>query len=185
MQVSEIQGLDELNKTVKQIIKGVSSAELNVSRANTFTGYTKQQTKLGSLGLKENRPATRKIQGESHPPLSWKSRLISKMKVKKNKDKSADAGYFDSDKSKPEGKNISFTKIAKLQSTGYRIPLAGAKGQKVRGFLAKHGIFPKKTKNFLIVKPRPFVYNCLYKYEERGKDNKAINKHMDRLWGKL
>lgn len=177
--------MNELDKVINDIIKGISSPELNIARAKSFKKFTQQKLRLGDLGLKQNKPATIKIQGGVHPPMHFTGRVNRAMKIKIRPDKSVDAGYFMGDSTKPSGSKISFAKIVKIQACGFRIPLTGGKGEKVRRWLAAHGIFPRKTRSFLVVAPRPFILNSINMYKERKKDDIIIIQKVKQLWKSL
>jgi hypothetical protein len=190
----ELIGLDEIEKTFNKIdtevIKRKSS--LNMKRARNFTKYTKGLVGGGNSGIKKNKPATRKIQVESHPPEYWKGVLLSQIEEKILKLGAAGSGYFSTNTKKPESRHLPFksrrpitwTKIAILQHAGYRIPLAGDKGKRVRAFLAHHGIFMKKTKTHIQVSPRPFLFNSATRFNKKGDVN-TVNKYMNQLWSAL
>ena len=175
----------ELEKTIRKIDKSFSAYAFNKERALRFKDYSKEQLKLGNLGLKSNTAATRKIQGTSHNPLYFRGQLAKQFETKKGDQNAAEAGYFKTNTRKPDGSKISYTAIANLQTTGYRIPLTGSKGDNVRKWLAGHGIFPSANKRFIVVRPRPHVHNSIDKYDERGKDWKVIEKYADRVWKSL
>lgn len=167
--------------------------ELNHKRAQRFRKYSIETMKAGGAGLKAISPATALIYG-SHNPMWNTGHLISMMGTRANKDTSADAGYFvgGQNYSKQVGNlgmgvvrqssNISILKIVRLQHSGYKIPLFGDKGRRVRGFLASHGIFVKADKQYLIVRPRPFLDNLTFRYESSGLDDEVLIEYIEKFF---
>ncbi len=180
-----IKGLPEIESTLNTIKAGIVDTKINNARATRFVHYTKDHTKIGLLGLKHNSEATRIIQGKSHSPEYNRGDLIKQMKVRTNNDGSSEAGYFRSDTKKPQKGKLTYFHIAVIQHKGYRIPLQGAKGERVRKFLMVHGIFPRKTRSFLVARPRPFLHNSAQRYYDHNVDKKVAEKEFNKMWGSL
>ncbi len=176
---------NSLMRSISKIDSGVSGGKpkLNKSRAEKFRKNTISDVKTGRLALKKNRPATEIIQNTTHPPEYFTGELLKSIDIKTEDNGSAEAGYFVSDQRRPASAKISYTDIATLQHTGYRIPLLGEKGERVRRWLAGHGVYVKKNKAFLIVSPRPFIFKSFDRSE--NSDDTEINKFMDNLWQTL
>ncbi len=179
--------IKEINAMIRKVETGTITKvnRLNEKRAKAFRIMAIDDTKYNRLKLKKNQPATVKIQGWYHAPEYFTGALLKAMEIMTNDDLSVDAGYLPSNKKKPKNSKITYTQIALLQTTGFRIPLQGEKGERVRRFLAAHGIFMKKTKNFLRVSPRPFLQRGAERFDAKGLDTKIINQYMKDLWIKL
>lgn len=162
------------------------SAKLNTLRATRFKESTISRVKQNRLRLKANTDATRIIQGKAHAPINFTGQLLEKMKVARpDSEKAVEVGYLVSDRSRPSNSKLSYYKIALLQHTGYRIPLTGPNGEKVRAWLSQFGIYPRKSRQFLIVSPRPFLYRAMKEYEKGTLDDKVINKFTQEIWKNL
>jgi len=183
-------------KAVKSMFKKVETGtitrvdRLNKARAKAFKKSAIDDTKWNRLKLAKNQPATVKIQGWYHSPEYFTGELLKAMEINAaidaEKEGSIDVGYFMISNKKPKGGGTAtFSDIAMLQHTGFRIPLTGEKGGKVRGFLASKGIFPKKGKQFLIVRPRPFLFMAARNFDSKHRDAKVINTYIKDLWAKL
>lgn len=184
----ELLGVAELSKTLKDLPKSLNTKELNKYRANSYVEYTKKIVKNGAINIKGISPITRFLAGQ-HDPLWVKGTLMNHMKVVVNEDGSADAGFFE-DGQKIPGKDITFTQLAILQHTGYRIPLFGEKGKRVRGWLAyqgvdlgKFGASVKGSQRYLNVPPRPFMLRSIASYERIGGDLKATKEYLSKYFG--
>jgi hypothetical protein len=172
-----------LGKIQLATVKNVNN--LNKRRAERFKEQTKKDLNSSKYRLAANTEATEIIQGLSHDPLYIKGTLVDKMELKELDAESVDAGYFNDNNEIVSGGKITYATLAMIQTTGYRIPLQGDKGNRVRGFLAKHGIFPRADREFLNVKPRPFLYRAYEDALKNGNDEKVINDYMDELWRSL
>lgn len=186
---SELTAIDQM---IRKVEKGTISnvLRLNKRRAKTFKESAIEDTKWGKLGLKKNQPATVKIQGYTHSPEYFTGEMLNSMDIKEAFDtkipNGAEVGFFYISNKKPKGNGTAtYSDIAMLQTTGFRIPLTGEKGEKVRAFLASKGIFPKKGKQFLIVPPRPFLFKALENFEKKDRDTKVINQYFKELWAGL
>ena len=180
-----VEGVESLNICIDKLANGLNPEILNRERARVFIKYTRQKLQEGSLGLSPNTGATTKIQGSSHQPLSFTGGLAREMDFLVTKDKSVEAGWFAWNGARPKGSKLSYTQLALLHTTGFRVPLTGDKGARVRRYLASQGIYVRKTKTFLIVKPRPFFHNSLKRYTVANKDYKVVKKYVDALWRTL
>ena len=169
-----------------RIMPKKESAKLNTLRATRFRQSTISRVKQNRLRLKKNTDATRRIQGKAHAPINFTGQLLEQMKVARpDADKNVEAGYLVNDRSRPSGSKLSYYQIAILQHTGYRIPLTGPNGEKVRAWLSQFGIYPRASRQFLIVSPRPFLYRSMKDYEQGTLDDQVINKFMKEKWTKL
>ena len=180
---TELLGVVELKKTLEDFSKSIDIKGLNKYRAEKFIQFTKEIVKNGQINVKGISPITRFLAGQ-HDPLWVKGTLLDKMKVVVNDDGSADAGFFE-DGAKIPGKEITYAQLARLQQTGYKIPLFGDKGKRVRNWLAAQGVdlgkFSAKTtssERYLIVPPRPFMLRALGSYERSGGDLKAAEEYL-------
>lgn len=179
---------EEFNK----IKKAMNSKDLNKHRADSFKAYTRSSLSSGSVHLRPLSSATIFLAG-IHNPEFLTGKLIDEMKVVSNPDKSATAGYWNPSKKVP-GKNLSYADLAIIQHTGYRIPLSGEKGRKVRAWLAMQGVIGKNisqdnnankgikgSDKWIIVPPRPFLPRALDKYLREDMDSKAVHKYIERV----
>ncbi len=186
----EFEGLITSLDKIKENLE--DPTDLNTIRARRFREYAIEQVRSGNAGLKPISSATSIISGTHNP--EWNTGyLLSMMGTRSNKDGSADAGYF------AEGQNysklvgnlgmgtvrqetsMSLVNIAVLQHTGYKIPLFGAKGMRIRKFLAAHRIYVKADKMWLIVPPRPFLLNMAVRYEDSGIDQEVLADYIEKI----
>lgn len=189
-----IEGLDDLNKAFSSIKEAMKSPQLQKARAEKFKDAAPRIVGSGAAGMKPNKSATRKIQGIQHSPESWTGELVGAIEVRVDPT-GAEAGYFSDSTKKPGPRtladgaksqsNLSFAEIAMLQTSGFRIPLSGPSGAKVRGFLARYGIFLKATKAFLVVSARPFLTKAADVHEGAGGDEMAVDQFFEAVWGNL
>lgn len=187
--------VDSVNSELKEIVKILKSSNMQLYRAKKYRDYTVKKVSGKSLGLDSLSEVTKKIAGD-HPP-EWNSgNVVGNMNVKKMDGNSAGAGYFGDDPGNITGKNITQTQAAIYQHTGYRIPLTGPKGARVRAWLARKGAFDtgamdvvrsfqeshKKSsgEKLIIVKPRPFMFISLNAYISEDRDFKAANEYLDK-----
>ncbi len=189
----QISGLKELSKAFREIKRGMSSQALNRKRADDFASKVPGEVKAGRAGLRKNKAATEKIQGAGHPPLSWTGELADAVSSRDGSGNEAEAGIWTDRKPRPRAlsdghvsqSKLSITEIAIMQSVGFRIPLTGANGEKVRGFLSRYGIFMKATKSFLVVTARPFLGNLATAHSNSGKDLASADGYMTKVWARL
>jgi len=164
-------------KDIKDLVKGFEvlekhKKEITTDMANHFQRYVRGNVRKGRLFLKDNTQATKRIQGRSHKPLDFTGNMLKNLEATHSKTYSK---VEFSDK-KPEGSKISYAQIAALQEVGFRIPLQGDKGEKVRGFLAVHGIFPAVHRQYLTVEPRPFFKKSIELWQAGDFEKKIISK---------
>lgn len=174
--------LREFKKDLKQLKDTIDSQDLNMYRAKKYREHTVDMVRSGTLNLRARTGLTEYLMG-NYDPLSVTGKLLEQMKVKPGTKKSGEAGYFGGGPEVPSigYRKLSYTDLAILQHTGYRIPLQGPKGKKVRAwFVTCYGIHFKKEREWLIVPPRPFMYRSLDSYERRGLDNKAVSEYIDK-----
>lgn len=184
---------DEVDSLVKEIrLLGVrmSDPKMQLYRAKKFRDYTVHRVEGNTLSLKRITRATKVIHGKNHPPEWNTGGAVSKMSSQQNKDGSAEAGFFNNSELIP-GKDITVTQAMILQHTGYRIPLTGEAGEKVRKWLAWKGVFRElypnsawrrtkiaRNESWIVVKPRPFMFLSARIYSASGLDEKAANEYM-------
>jgi len=186
---------DTLTKDIKLLGVSISDPKMQLYRAKKFRDYTVHRVEKNTLSLKRITRATKVIDGKNHPPEWNKGSITSKMSSRQNKDGSAEAGFFNGSELVP-GKNITVTQAMILQHTGYRIPLTGEKGARVRKWLAWKGVFSelspnsawRKTKiarneGWIIVRPRPFMFISARLYSASGLDEKAAVEYMRKKGG--
>lgn len=175
----EIEGIDEIVEYITKMEDNVKNLNKGtVRRGERFMEYVKKNVKEGALGLKKDSRATEKIQGSQHAPMDHTGTLLGGMKLQTDWRHITSVGYFD-DGSRAAGYSLTYLTLVVLHHTGYKIPLSGVNGEKVRGFLARHGVFPSKTKNALYVPARPFFDNAVEKYDANDEDAKGIGEDIE------
>lgn len=174
----------EFQNDLKKLEKVISSNEINMHRATKYRDFTVALTSMGGVGLEKRSKLTEHMMG-THNPLNVTGQLLAKMKVMEAPGNAADAGYFGNDGTVPSigHRKLTYTQLAILHHTGYKIPLKGDKGERVRKwFYACYGIRFKPDREYLVVPARPFMTNALARYEESGADIQVtqafINKKM-------
>ena len=149
-----IDGMKELHREIEKTFN-IDESNFNFKRAKQFEGFAQSRAKKGQLGLKPIALSTIKIQGFNHPPMFRYGKFIAYMQSKKHRDKSASAGYYVRDKTRYPNKVITYYKLAKIHTTGFRTRLG-------------------------IVPPRPLVYNAFTKYHP--KEKKYIKYLILKTW---
>lgn len=167
---------------LKQLKSVIDSQDLNMYRAEKYVRFTQDMVRSGTLNIKARSSLTEYITG-NYDPLSVTGKLLEQMKVKPGAKKSGEAGYFGGGPLVPTTgeRKLTYTDLAILHHTGYRIPLQGDKGARVRAWYwhnFKIHFHPKKQ--WLIVPPRPFMYRSLGSYERKGLDSKAATEYMEK-----
>ena len=189
-----IKGLNALRMDLTNLAGKISKTTLNKKRANAFKEYAADQIASNSLQLRQISEATAFMRGD-HAPIADTEELLRNIKVKTRINtihkKVTEAGYFTDSKkhSRREeelGAKVSdplrLNQIATLHHTGYRIPLQGEKGRKVRGFLVKtYGIVFSKSRSFIQVPPRPFLYKAAAIFASSHEDDQILNNYMQGL----
>ena len=187
--LSGMKNVERLFRRVRQRISDVN--ELNSRRADAFMRFTRQQAATSALGLFENTETTRKIQRSSHPPLFISGSFARSMQKRRNPDKSYDAGFLKSNMAKPKGRTdwagwtsrprLTFTELANIHKTGYRIPTSPdtGKGRRVRAFLSAHGVHLRKSTKVLVVVPRDILGEAVERYRGQRKDLEFVKKHVE------
>jgi hypothetical protein len=167
---------------LKQLKDVIDSRELNLYRAKKYVKFTQDMVRSGTLNIKARSSLTEYITG-NYDPLSVTGKLLEKMGAIYGTKKSGEAGYFGGGPLVPTRgeKKLTYTDLAILHHTGYRIPLQGKDGARVRAWYwhnFKIHFHPKKQ--WLIVSPRPFMYRSLDSYERKGLDSKAATEYMEK-----
>ena len=62
-----LEGLDEINRTFKNIKKGMEGRELNIERGRAFKKFAIKNVRSGKVSIMKIKPATRKISGDHKP----------------------------------------------------------------------------------------------------------------------
>lgn len=187
--ISGMKNVERLFRRVRQRISDVN--ELNSRRADSFMRFTRFEASTRSLKLQSNTSATRVIQRANHPPLLMSGAFASSMRKRRNPDNSFDAGFLKSNMAKPRTRTdwagwtlrsrLTFTQIANIQKTGYRIPVAigTVKGKKVRAFLSAHDIHLRRDKKVLVVVPRDMIGQAIKFYRDKPIDLQLVKKHVN------
>jgi hypothetical protein len=172
--------LSSFKQGIKDIIKNIDAQEMNMIRAKAYKDFAADMGKAGRLDLKSIGSLTSYMTGD-HNPMSLTGKLLSLMKVVPASGNSAEVGYFPGGPIVPSNSynKITYTQLAIIHHTGYRIPLKGEKGKKVRDwFFAVYGVKFKGSAEWLIVPPRPFMDKALDLYKEQGIDNLVVEKYL-------
>ncbi len=179
---AHIDGMKELIADLDVVMKRIDQNDVNKQRAEAFKMFMNTEVSSEGLGLAPLSEASIKIRG-SHPVMFNSGKLLEAIKIRKvPKQTAVDVGFFEGGRKAPESK-LTYTQIAILQHTGFRIPVgAEEKGVRVRKYLAHFGIFPSSSKAFLSVPARPFLYLAAEKFVSSGEDQQIIDKFMKELY---
>ena len=129
--------------------------------------YIQNKIKRGDAGLKPISAATRKLTG-NHPPLSNTGDLLNHLEAK-------DGTIGFSNNTLPDS-NISYANLAAILQSGFRVPLTGAKGEKVRNWLHYNGIHCKKSTKYIVVPPRPFLDKLVEEFMDSTEYDEIVNR---------
>lgn len=176
MKMIEITGLESLMKGIDHL-EHFPVSKMNKARAKAFKKFMTDQVKSNSLYLRKLSPVTIALHGKDHPPMENTGGFTAAVRDKQEGDISV-AGWIQ-ESGRPKGAKIQWREIASLHISGYRVPLTGNKGERVRAYFAAHGIFFKKTTKFLVVLPRDVLGRAYYQYELTGKDDEIIDRFFD------
>ena len=141
--------------------------ELNRQLSNAFLLYIKDVIRANKIALQQTSSATRKIQKQSHNPLHNTGDLFNHMEFVD--------GEIRFSKAMVPGSKITYEQLAIIMTNGARIPLTGAKGEKVRNWLHYHNIHISKGKMFIIIPPRPFMGKVLTGFLNSEEYSRAID----------
>jgi hypothetical protein len=177
--------LDKFIKDLKKLGHIIGNPNMQLYRAKKYRDFTVDMVKKGQLDLEPLSEVTKILTGE-HPPEYNTGTLVDYMGVKPAGKNAAEAGYWGANKSgKPN-----LAQIAILQSTGYKIPLTGEKGKRVRAWLFANKInlnnsyqrtTPPGTETYLVVPPRPWIMISYFAYVFSGKDIEAVDEYLQKL----
>ncbi|MDA3900061.1 MAG: hypothetical protein PF637_06030 [Spirochaetes bacterium] len=178
-----IEGLDAVVKALTGL-KSIPAGRINKYRSKAFMDFMEKKARSGSLALRSVSEATKKIHGKDHKPLYNKGEMLRVVKARHGKHVSI-AGWL-KESGTPKGSKIDWRSIVGLHMTGYRVPLFGEKGRKVRGFLASKGIFPRKEKRYIVVTSRDILGIAYRQYEITNRDidiaKKGFAAEIERLF---
>jgi len=172
-----------LLKDLKKLGHIIVDPNMQLYRAKKYRDFTVEKVKYGALGSAPISFATERIQKRIDNIPEWNTgTLLNKMGVRPAGKNEAEAGYFGKSEKIP-GKKISWTGAAIAQHTGYRIPLTGDKGARVRAWLGdeERQIFPSKQSQWLVVPPRPFMFSSYVRFENEGMDLRAVDEFLDKM----
>ena len=179
----KVEGLESVIKAVTGL-KSIPVHRINKYRSKAFLDYLEKKARSGSLALKSVSEATKKIHGSDHKPLYNKGEMLRVVKARHGKHISI-VGWL-KESGSPKGSKIDWRTIVGLHMTGYRVPLFGEKGRKVRGFLASKGIFPRKEKRYIVVTARDILGIAHRQYEITNRDidiaKKGFAAEIERLF---
>jgi hypothetical protein len=187
----DISGISNLRRAIAVLKKKMKGNEMQMYRAKKFRNYTIKMVRGGNLNLKKLSDATKKISGDHNP--EWNSgSLVRSMEVRAGNNNDAFCGYFSNSNKMVKGKKITVTQAAILQHTGFRIPLFGEKGRRVKAWFTRKGVFqdlsggdkPSGSKRWIIVPARPYMFISKDKYDARGLDKKACNEYLNKVLSK-
>jgi hypothetical protein len=176
---------DAFVKDLKKLGHIIASPNMQLYRAQKYREFTINMVKKGQLDLEPLSEVTQMLTGV-HNPLYKTGTLVDYMGIKPIGKNAAECGYWGANKTgKPN-----LAQIAILQSTGYKIPLTGEKGKRVRAWLAMHNVplqnsysraKPKGGDTYLVVPARPWIMISYFAYVFSGEDLKACNEYIDKL----
>ncbi len=193
---ADFSGVRNMVATVDRVGRA-SKAEnerMNRRRATRFRKFAIGQLAGGSLNMFPLTALTKHIQAKQgisqHPPLHVDGDLARAMKARKAIDApkpgSWKTGYLKESTDGPSDSKKTYTELANLHTTGYKIPLQGRKGQRVRNWFAfNFDVYFAKDKDFLTVDPRPFMGLAADKWISSGRDVAIIERAvsaLQRLW---
>lgn len=174
-------GKNELFAFLDDMEEKIEKGDLNARRAESFKNFVIERVHTGLLDLDAISEATAVLSPEGdHEPIAASGYLLEKMIVESHKKGDAIVGYKKGGPKYP-GSKLTVHQIAVLQHTGFRIPLSGEKGKRVRKWLAIHGIYPRANKEFLEVKPRPFLFKAAVRFVDSGIDKEIIEQFIKEL----
>ena len=174
--------MKKFKSELDDLVKTMGSQDLNMYRAKKYRDFTVESVRSGKLNLRARSALTAHMMGE-YDPMSVTGKLIQQMRTEPSGKNDAEAGYFEGGPVAPSisHEKLTYTQLAIIHHTGYRIPLKGEKGEKVRAwFAATYNVRFKKDKEWLIVPPRPFMFRALADYERQGLDLKATEEFLDK-----
>lgn len=183
--------LKEFKNDLEDIKKKISSADINLARAENFKNYTKKLVKKNQAGLLPISSATRILTGD-HNPIDLTGKLLEAMIVKATEKNSAEVGYFERLGGQVPGKKLSYFDLVDIMHTGYRIPLTGEKGRKVRAWLAMNGVnlfggmgkFHGASRQWIVVPARPFFWNSFFRFNNEDEDMRFVREYLNKKLGK-
>lgn len=182
----EVKGIDPIIAEIKEITEKFKKGDLSKRRADAFKEYVTVRVENNGLGLASISDATKKIRhqttGADDTPMVNQGRLLHAMQTRSYKDGSAQAGYFSGGGNYPDS-GKSFLDIAALHHLegGFRVPLSGDGGSRVRKFLFVHGVTPGASKEYLHVRSRPFLYIGADLFVSSKEDDDVIKEYMDSI----
>ncbi|MCP4648811.1 MAG: hypothetical protein GY853_01845 [PVC group bacterium] len=170
---------DEFVKGLQELGHKINDPNLQLHRAKKFREYTIKAVSSGEIDLKALSGLTQAISGGTYGPI-WKTGgVLREMGFKSTGKNTAEAGYWDDTTRMLPGKKITYAGWVRALHTGFRIPLKGDAGERVRWWFRKyHGIVFKESTEWLIVPPRPFVWKAYFDYVRTNKDVEAVDEFL-------
>ena len=172
-------------KDLRKLGHVIANPNMQLYRAKKYKEFTQDMVRRGQLDLEPLSEVTLMLAG-IHNPEYKTGTLIDGMGIKPIGKNAAEAGYFGANKSgKPN-----LARIAILQHTGYKIPLTGEAGKKVRAWLFSHNInlnnkhqrsTPPGTETYLVVPARPWMMISYMSYMMTGQDIVACDEFINKL----
>jgi len=118
-----IEGLKGLQAEIDKTFN-FNEGNFNLKRAEQFKAFAQSRAKKGQLGMRKIKRSTIRTQGFNHPPLFRYGRLIDYMRAEKHRNGMASAGYYVKDKTKYPNERLTYYKLAKLHTTGFKHTVA-------------------------------------------------------------
>lgn len=177
--------LNDFVKQLRSLGHIIADPNMQLYRAKKYRDYTIEMIREGRMNIRPLSELTQVISGEPHNPLWLKGAILESMGVKPVGKNAAEAGYWDADSGILQNtakKPITVAHWVRALHTGFRIPLKGEKGNRVRGwFKFKHGIEFPWEQEWINVPPRPFMMLSYWSYLLNGKDIEAVTEYIDKL----
>lgn len=190
--------INDITKSMEKIRDDFLSPNLALRLAREYVRYTQNWVQKSSLHLKRHSPLTEALAGE-HDPMWVTGELVKRMSVRSVSKNHAQAGFFVTGEKKTgsgakkdgASKDLTWTQIAILHHTGYRIKVT----KKMLAYLAlqlkKKGIkMPSVSTGgkrsgqkggvdrFYVVPPRPFMDNSYERFTNGPYSNAVINQFI-------
>lgn len=175
--------LDNFVKELRKLGHIIADPNLQLYRAKKFKEHTVQMVRSTMLDFKRLSELTQFVYGE-HQPVWNTGDLVKKMGIKPVGKDAAEAGYWDSQGNMP-GKKITVAGWVRALHTGFRIPLKGDKGERVKKwyYAVTEKNFRAETlaKGYLFVAPRPFMMKSYHDYVNSGLDMAVVDEYLNKL----
>jgi len=172
-----IKKMTSLSKTISKTAVATNLVIAQQIQSDIKTGI--QESSPGGQDLAANHPFTVALKGSSKPLID-KGDLIGNVTISPKLWVTFVGILRGTQKKGSSGKKVDLVNIAYMQENGYQIKVT----DKMRGFLAFHGLYLKETTTHLIVPPRPFIKPVFDQWKHRapilyvGSFSKKLSKAL-------